>query len=122
LLVAAAGAQPVEQVVVRSEAGRFRLQFIGLTRPERLNRLHGFDLSLTTTDGRPAAGARIAVSGWRRYAPNPLPTAPQVRPGPMAGHYRVEGLRFHMGGEWKLVLDIEFEQIRDRAVLEIMVQ
>jgi hypothetical protein len=122
LLCAVARAQPEEPFVLRSEAGRFNLRLTGVNRPEALNRLHGFNLSLTTADGSPAAGARIAVGGQRRYAPNQLPTAPQVRPGPVAGSYRVDGLRFHMAGEWRLVLDIELEQIHDRAVLDIVVK
>jgi hypothetical protein len=60
--------------------------------------------------------------GERRFARNPLPTAPQVRPGPAPGSHRVEALRFHMAGEWRLVLSIEFEQIRDRAVLDVVVK
>jgi len=122
LLGAAAGAQPSAPTVLRSEAGRFRLQITGLATPEPLNRLHGFDLSVIASDGRPAADAVILLAGERRFARNPLPTAPQVRPGPLPGSYRVEGLRFHMAGEWRLVLSIEFEQIRDRAVLDVVVK
>jgi hypothetical protein len=122
LLGASAGAQPAEPIVLRSEAGRFSLQLSGLARPETLNRLHGFDLTLAAADGGPVAGAAIALSGERRFARNPLPTAPQVRPGAVPGSYRVEGVRFHMAGEWRLVLSIEFEQIRDRAILDLVVK
>lgn len=121
-LAANAGAQPAEPVVLRSEAGRFSVQVSGLTRPETINRLHGLDLALATADGRPVAGAVIALTGERRFARNPLPTTPQARPGPVPGSYRIEGLRFHMAGEWRLVLSIEFEQIRDRAILDVGVK
>jgi hypothetical protein len=122
MLARQAGAQADEPIVLRSQAGRFRLRLTGIPHPERLNRLHGLDLALATADGRPAAGAMITVTGRRLYAPNPLPTAPQVRPGPMAGSYQIEGLRFHMAGEWRLMLDIQFERIRDRAVLDLLVE
>jgi hypothetical protein len=122
VLIAAPWAQSGEPLLLQSEAGWFSLQITGLARRERLNRLHGFDLSLATAGDRPAAGALVTIGGQRRYAPSSLPTAPQVLPGPGAGSYRVEGLRFHMAGEWRLVLDIEFEQIRDRAVVDLVVQ
>jgi hypothetical protein len=108
-----------ESIVIESRGKLFRVRLTGLERMEQTNHLHGFDLLLTTIDGRAAAGATIALTGTRRYSPNPLPTMPQVRPGPADGSYRVEGLRFHMSGEWRLVFAIEFEQIRDRATLDI---
>jgi hypothetical protein len=91
----------------------------GLRRTEPVNHLHGFDLVLFTGDDRAAAGAVISLTGERLLSPNPLPTFPQVKAGAVPGSYRVEGLRFHIGGEWRLVFAIELEQIHDRAVLEL---
>ena len=122
LFGATASAQPSDPMMLRSEAGRFALQITGLARPEPLNHLRGFDLSVVGADGRPVVGAVITLAGERRFARNPLPTAPQVRPGVVPGRYRIEGLRFHMAGEWRLVLSIEFEQIRDRVVLDVVVK
>jgi hypothetical protein len=112
-------AQPV---ALRSEASRFALHAFGLDNPERLNHLHGFDLSVVAADGMPVTGALISLTGEHRFARNPLPTSPQVSPGDGAGSYRVEGLRFHVPGQWRLVVNIEFEQVRDRATLDILVK
>jgi hypothetical protein len=122
LMCAATGAKPAEPIVLRTEAGRFSLRLTDIERPERVNHLHGFELSLITVDGRPATSASIVITGQHRYALNPLPTSPQVQPGPADGTYRIEGLRFHVAGEWRLVFAIEFEQIRDRATLDIVVK
>jgi hypothetical protein len=122
LMCASAHPGSGEPLTLRSEAGRFTLRLTGIERPERLNHLHGFACALTTADGRPAAGASIVVTGQHRYALNPLPTSPRVRPGPADGTYQVEGLRFHIAGEWGLALEIEFEQIHDRATLEVVVE
>jgi len=111
-----------EAISIESEGKRFHVRLTGLGRTEQTNHLHGFDLFLATIDDRAVVGASITLTGKRRYSPNPLPTSPQVRPGPADGSYRVEGLRFHMSGEWRLVFAIEFEQIHDRVTLDIDVK
>jgi hypothetical protein len=109
-------------VTINSEASRFTIRIDGIGRPEPLNRLHGFDLVIAAPDGRPVTGAVVAVSGQHRYAPNPLPTAPQAAPAGEAGRYRVEGLRFHVPGEWRLAIEIESDHIRDRAAFDVVVK
>ena len=117
--VAPAQAAPLS---IKSEAGKLTVQVSGIDRPERLNHLHGFGLVLATAGGKPASGASIGLSGLRRDTNSPLPTMPQVSAVPGAGHYRVEGLRFHMPGEWRLIFAIGDGAIRDRAVLDIVVK
>jgi hypothetical protein len=107
---------------LQSEAEHFALRVVGLEKPASLNRMHSLRLMLTTADGKPVAGATIFLSGRRLYAPNSLPTAPKIAPGLTAGAYQVEGLRFHMPGEWRLTFDIESAGIRDRATLDIVVK
>ena len=121
LAFAASRAKASELIRLESEARQFGITLLGLARKEVLNDLHGFDLILDTQDGRAAVGARIALTGERLYSRNPLPTQPKVRAGPTPGSYRVEGLRFHMGGEWRLVFTIELAQIRDHAVFDLEV-
>jgi hypothetical protein len=123
-VVWSANAQPLpaQPTLRHSEAGHFIVRVSGIQHPEHLNRMHGLELSLSTADGKPAAGATIVLTGQRRYSSNPLPTLPAVTPEPAAGHYQVAGLRFHMPGEWRLVLDIDFAHIRDRATLDVVVK
>jgi hypothetical protein len=119
---AADRAVAAEAMSIRSADGHFVLRLMGLERFEPTNRLRGFDLRLETADGRPATGASITLSGRRFDAPNPLPTLPRITPATGEGHYRVEGLRFHMPGDWHLVFAIDFAQIHDRAALDIVVK
>lgn len=122
--MAAAGLSPArtEPILLRSDGGHFQLRVTGFDGPERLNNLHGFELSLATADGRPASAAAITLAGKRRTSPNPLPTEPRVSPALGEGNYRVEGLRLHMPGEWHLVFEIEFAHIRDRAGFDVTVK
>lgn len=116
---AATAGEPIE---VRSEAQQLLLRITSLEHPEPLNRLHGLDLILTLADGTPVSAASVALSGQHRYALNPLPTAPQVRPADGPGRYKVEGLRFHIAGEWRLLFTVESQQIRDRISLDLVVK
>lgn len=117
-------AKPIvaKSIVAKSEGGHFVLRVSGIDTPEPINHLHGLDLALAAPDGTPVDGARITLTGKRQFAPNPLPTLPQVAPAPGPGNYRVEGLRFHMPGDWHLVFDIETAQIHDRATLDVVVK
>jgi hypothetical protein len=121
-VAAAAPVAAAQPITLHSEGSRFTLRVAGIDSPERLNRLHGFDLAIAAADGRSVSGAVVIVTGRHRYAPNPLPTSPRVSPAQGAGDYRVEGLRFHVPGEWRLALEIEFEHIRDRATLDVVVK
>ena len=122
LIYAVARAGSVEPIVLRTENNKFSVRVTGLELPERVNHLHGFDIFLSTPDGKPVAGAAIEVAAHQRYALNPLPTSPRVLAGTQDGAYRLEGLRFHMAGEWHLVLAIEHGRNHDRASLDVLVK
>ena len=122
LIYGAALAGSAEPIVLRTENNKFSIRLSGLELPERVNHLHGIDIFLSTPDGKPVATAAILVTGHQRYALNPLPTSPRVLAGAQDGTYRLEGLRFHMAGEWHLVLAIEHGRNHDRASLDVLVK
>jgi hypothetical protein len=112
----------IEPIILWTENNQFGVQLTGLELPEHVNHLHGIDIFLSTSDGKPVGGAAIAVTAHHRYALNPLPTAPRVLAAGQAGAYRLEGLRFHMAGEWHLVLAIDHGRNHDRASLDVLVK
>ncbi len=71
----------VRPIMLWTENNQFNVRLTGLERPERVNHLHGVDIFLSTPDGKPVAGAAIAVAAHHRYALNPLPTSPRVLAG-----------------------------------------
>ena len=117
--LAPADAGPMELASVEEH---FRLRVTGIDRTEPLNRMHGFELSVLTRDGEPVAGATVNFDGQRLLTANPLPTTPRIVAASAPGVYRGEGLRFHIPGAWRVVLDIEWREIRDRATLDIVVK
>jgi hypothetical protein len=117
-----ARADPNEQVVLWTDHKQFSIRLSGLDRPEHVNRLHSVDIFLSFPDGKPVAEADIAVTAHHRYALNPLPTSPRVRARGQDGAYRLDGLRFHIAGEWHLVLAIDHGRNQDQASLDILVK
>ncbi|MDP3899435.1 MAG: FixH family protein, partial [Mesorhizobium sp.] len=69
--------------------------------------LHNWVLTVTTPDGNPVEGATIAVDGGMPQHGHGLPTAPAATSYLGEGRYRIEGVRFNMGGWWEFKFAIE---------------
>lgn len=87
-----------------SRDGRYRVRFEPDVLPLPLNLMHGWMLQVQSSDGQPADGLELSLSGGMPAHDHGLPSAPQVQALAEPGRYRVEGLRFHMQGEWVLQL------------------
>lgn len=82
------------------------------------NEMHAWLLTVKTPAGEPVAGATIAVDGGMPQHGHGLPTAPEaVEVG--GGAYRVEGVRFNMGGWWELKFAISAAQGEDNVVFNL---
>ena len=97
------------------------VEIAGLRQPEQLNRMHGLDLRLRDRGGAPVEHADVSISGSRKYAPNELPTVPVIT-HLGGGAYRLEGLRFHMAGEWTLSLNIRMKETSESLSLDVVVK
>ena len=99
--------------------GHFVISFQSEIDPVVINRMHRWHLELTDPQGNAISGAVISVAGGMPAHDHGLPTRPQVTSEPAPGRYLLEGLRFHMGGRWDLVLTIEADGLRDVVVIEL---
>lgn len=70
--------------------------------PVPLNQMHQWEIELISSQGTPVENADITVTGGMPEHDHGLATAPRVSGQPGEGKYLLEGLRFHMPGEWKL--------------------
>lgn len=73
--------------------------------PLQTGTLHTW-LVTVTSDGTPVTDAQIAVDGGMPQHGHGLPTAPKATSHIGEGRYRIEGVRFNMGGWWVLKLGI----------------
>ena len=71
-----------------------------------INRIHSWILHIATASGEPVTGADVSVSGGMPEHDHGLPTRPRVTREIGEGDYRLEGMRFHMGGDWEIVVTI----------------
>ena len=105
-----------------SRDGYFLVRYSSELDPLVINRLHAWTLVITTADGEPVTGASIDVSGGMPEHDHGLPTTPIVAAADDNGTYRLRGLRFHMGGAWEMVIEIDDGLHRDRVVVSVMVE
>jgi hypothetical protein len=106
-------AAPDEPRWLSSRAGHFRVLLLPDAEPPPLNRMHAWNLLLQDAAGQPLSGALLQFDGGMPAHNHGLPSAPQVLPLARPGHYRIEGLRFHMPGAWELRLQIRHEGRED---------
>jgi YtkA-like len=89
--------------------------------PVALNRLHAWQVLLTSPTGAPVTQARIRVDGGMPQHRHGLPTRPQVTQGLPDGSYLIEGMKFSMTGWWEVKLAIDGAEGADRVTFNTVV-
>lgn len=104
-----------------TQAGRFVITI----RPEParipIGPLHAWIVEVTTPDGRPAAIRQLVFDGGMPQHGHGFETAPQVTGALGDGIVRVDGVRFHMAGDWKLRVDVAEAGSADVAYFDVTV-
>lgn len=102
-----------------SRSGHFRVSYESDLQPIVINRMHSWVLIVADGDGVPVTGATLSIAGGMPAHDHGLPTSPQVTRELGPGRYLLEGLRFHMNGEWQIEIAIEAGELRDVAVIPL---
>ena len=84
----------------------YRVKIYSELTPLQINRIHGWKLVIEDAGGRPVQAARVEVSGGMPDHDHGLPTRPMITGEVEPGHYRLDGLRFHMPGRWQVFVSI----------------
>ena len=122
LLLGAADPDPVvEQSTWLSENGHFRVSYESDISPLPLNQIHSWILQLETADGTPVQDAILELEGGMPAHNHGLATAPVISSGSGRGQYRVEGLRFHMQGDWVLTIIIRTGSLTDTILIPLSI-
>lgn len=102
-----------------SEQGSYRVSYASDPAPAPVSKLHTWTITVQTPDGKPVDGAEIKVDGDMPQHGHGLPTKPVVTESLGNGAYKVEGMKFQMGGWWQIYLDIESQGKRDKATFNL---
>lgn len=84
-------------------------RFLATLEPEsslRPRQMQSIRLLVTDRDGRAVDDATLAIDGGMPQHGHGLPTRPRMTQRLGEGAYRIEGLRFSMGGWWELEVTI----------------
>ncbi len=100
LLLMGADSENADATTWLSKSGNIQLTIHSEVEPLPLNRIHGWTLHIENLDGTPVEDAGVRVTGGMPAHNHGLPTEPVVTEYLGNGDYRVEGVRFHMQGDW----------------------
>ena len=89
-----------------SASGLYTVSIAPEAEPVEQGPLHSWVVTLATSAGDVVEDAAITVDGGMPQHGHGLPTAPQASGHLGEGRYRIEGVRFNMGGWWVLKLGI----------------
>ncbi len=99
---------------VRTLLGTYLVHYTSQPQQIPLNEPFTLDVQVVRADGKPLTGERLSVDGRMPEHRHGMTTQPivQVLSG---GHFKVEGMLFHMPGRWELYFDISSEGRTERA-------
>jgi hypothetical protein len=105
-----------------SDNGLFNVSYASANGTVPVNQMHQWTLHVETADGQLVENATITVDGDMPQHGHGLPTRPQVTEYLGDGNYRVEGLRFQMGGWWVMDFVITAEGQRDTVRFNMLLK
>ena len=105
-----------------SDKGLYRVTYSSSQTPVPVNELHTWKLHVETADGKPVDNATISIFGDMPQHGHGMPTKPQVSSSQGNGDYLVEGMKFQMGGWWKIDFTIDANGQSDQVSFNLMLQ
>lgn len=101
--------------------GRFEVRIRPLADSVAINRIHSWEIEVRTAAGAPVAGADIRFGGGMPQHFHGYPTQPRVTADLGNGRYRLDGVKFSMGGWWEMKLDIRTPGASDAVTFNTVV-
>lgn len=101
-----------EQTEWLSERGIFTVSFESSLDPIVINQMHSWVLQITS-EGDPVLDAELVVIGGMPAHDHGLATTPRVTEELSEGKYRLDGIRFHMQGDWEILIEIKADGTTD---------
>lgn len=102
-----------------SQRGLFVVSYQSELEPPQINKLHAWVIHIENAAGEPVASAVINATGGMPVHDHGLPTRPRITTELGDGDYKLDGLRFHMAGDWEITLTINADGKTDTVVVAL---
>ncbi len=102
-----------------SKRGLFTVSYESALQPIEINQMHYWVLHIESEGGEPVTGADVEVTGGMPAHDHGLPTRPRVTTELEDGNYRLDGMRFHMAGDWELTIRISVDGKTDTVFVAL---
>jgi hypothetical protein len=103
-----------------TDDGLFRLTVSSELDPLVINQIHSWIVHVENGEGVPVEEAEIVLEGGMPQHDHGFPTAPEVTEDLGDGDYRIEGVKFNMGGWWEFKLAISSEGESDGVTFNVV--
>ena len=103
-----------------TENGVFNVSVSSELDPLALNKMHSWIVHIESKDGEAVESAEIQIGGGMPQHNHGFPTAPEVTEELGDGEFRIEGMKFSMGGWWELKLTINADDGSDTVTFSII--
>ncbi|MDQ1850749.1 FixH family protein [Gemmobacter fulvus] len=100
------------------EQAIFQVTLTSLSGDLKIGDFEEFEIAIVDSSGAPVAGATVVFSGGMPGHGHGFPTAPTVSEIG-GGLYKLEGVKFSMGGAWEINLTISADSKTDTASVQI---
>ena len=108
-----------DEVSWTSQRGMFVVSYQSGLEPIQINKLHAWLIHIENAAGEPVVGATVEATGGMPVHNHGLPTRPRVTAELDGGDYQLDGMRFHMAGQWEITLSINADGNTDTVVIEL---
>ncbi len=105
-----------------SDKGGFKVSYKSDIEPLPVNIIHGWTLTILTSDGKPVKDAVILIDGDMPEHGHGLPAEPEVTHELGDGVYAVEGMKFSMAGWWTIQYSIQTRYKEETATFNLLIK
>jgi hypothetical protein len=104
-----------------SDGGSFNVSYTSKLVPIPINQIHQWVLHIESTSGDSVSGISIELIGGMPLHDHGLPTSPVATEYLGEGDFLIEGMRFHMMGEWEITLTLSIDNLNETVLIPLRI-
>ena len=104
-----------------TENGHYLVTIMPVPEVPPIAELHNWIVHIETREGETFVPSRLGITGGMPTHGHGMVSEPRVTKSLGDGDYQIEGMKFHMGGEWQIIVGLSGPVGFDRAVFDISI-